>query len=141
MARFFRSVLYGAVGFVTAFSILILIGNRHSQTTVVEQKTLTTSNLAIFKPELDNKTYKMEKLDLSQVDKDRIVYLYGEINGDNGPNVAKQILKLASSPKPIYIFINSPGGSVLAGSKIVSAIQAAKGPVNTVLNYVLVWQQ
>ena len=41
------------------------------------------------------------------------------------------ILTLGSSPEPMYVFIDSPGGSVLSGAQIISAIQAAKGPVNT----------
>jgi len=84
-------------------------------------------------PEQQGESFDRSTLKLSQLDlNDRIVYIYGEINESNGPNIAQEILSLADSPKPMFILLNSPGGSIFYGNAIVSAIQSAKGPVNTV---------
>lgn len=94
-----------------------------------EEKALNLSNLPVkVNKSLDKSKYKLSPLDLN----DRIIYIYGEINGENSPGIAQQILRMGDSPKPIYIFINSPGGSILYGSMIVSAMEAVKGPINTV---------
>lgn len=62
----------------------------------------------------------------------RQVYVYGVIDETTAPVVAQRILELGKDPSPITVLINSPGGSVLDGAAIVSAMQAASGPVNTV---------
>lgn len=62
----------------------------------------------------------------------RIVYVYGVIGEGLSATVAKQILQLGKTGEPITILINSPGGSVLDGAEIISAMEAAKGPVNTI---------
>lgn len=62
----------------------------------------------------------------------RQVYVYGVIDETSAPMVAQQILELGKDASPINVLINSPGGSVLDGAAIISAMQAAKGPVNTV---------
>lgn len=71
----------------------------------------------------------LKELDLSG---SRQVYIYGVIDEVSAPPVAQQILELGKDSAPINILINSPGGSVLDGASIISAMQAAKGPVNTV---------
>lgn len=61
----------------------------------------------------------------------REVYVTGVIDEGNSPSIAKQILAYGKSEEPMTIIINSPGGSVFDGAEIISAIEAAKGPVNT----------
>lgn len=63
---------------------------------------------------------------------DKLVYIYGVIDEDSAVYATEQLLELGVDSKPITILINSPGGSVIAGASIISAIQAARGPVNTV---------
>lgn len=75
------------------------------------------------------KLFKTHELDLS---KNREVYIMGVINGNNTPYIVQRILELGKDPAPINILINSPGGSILHGGTIISAMQAASGPVNTV---------
>lgn len=66
------------------------------------------------------------------LDLSRLVYVTGPI-GSNGFMVANKITQLASqNNRPIYLILTSPGGSVIAGSAIISAMQAAKAPVYTV---------
>lgn len=62
----------------------------------------------------------------------RIVYVIGEIGESNSAEIAKHLLEMGKDSRPITIIINSPGGSVIDGASIISAIEVAKGPVNTI---------
>lgn len=85
-----------------------------------------TTDLFRVKPELG---VKLKELNLGD---SRQVYVYGVIDESNSGPIAQQILALSKDDKPITLLINSPGGSVIDGAQIVSAMEAAKGPVNTV---------
>lgn len=73
----------------------------------------------------------VKKIGVLSVDAERVVPLLGEI-GDNAAGVAARITELSTSSKPIILAINSPGGSVLDGALIISAMEASKAPVYTV---------
>lgn len=75
------------------------------------------------------KSIVLKEQDLSG---DRQVFITGVIDENNSPEIAKQLLDMGKDSKPITIIINSPGGSVIDGAEIISAMQAAKGPVNTI---------
>ena len=64
---------------------------------------------------------------------DRIVFLGSPINDDVANIIIAQLLFLqADNPeKDIYLYINSPGGSVYAGLAIYDTIQFLSCPVNT----------
>jgi ATP-dependent Clp protease protease subunit len=95
-----------------------------------EAKQINKTSLPLpTNPSVEKQKYDLSSLDLSN---GRIVYLFGEINEQSGPEAVHDILKLGDSTKPMYILINSPGGSVLSGASIISAMEAAKGPVVTV---------
>lgn len=70
----------------------------------------------------------LREYDLSS---NRIVYVLGVIDEMNSPSITRQILEMGKDPQPITVVINSPGGSVIDGAEIISAMEAAKGPVNT----------
>lgn len=65
---------------------------------------------------------------------DRIVFLGTPISDDVANIVIAQLLFLeADNPeKDIYLYINSPGGSVYAGLGIYDTMQYLKAPVNTI---------
>lgn len=59
--------------------------------------------------------------------KDRTVFITDVIRGREGIMVGDRILDLSEkSDAPIYILINSPGGSVTVGFTIIGAIERAK---------------
>ncbi|MDZ4975875.1 ATP-dependent Clp protease proteolytic subunit, partial [Clostridium perfringens] len=61
----------------------------------------------------------------SRLLKDRIIMLSGEINDSISNLVVAQLLFLESEDpdKDIYIYINSPGGSITAGMAIYDTMQ------------------
>ena len=61
----------------------------------------------------------------SRLLKDRIIFLGGEVNDDVANSIIAQMLFLeADDPdKDIYLYINSPGGSVSAGLAIYDTMQ------------------
>lgn len=70
----------------------------------------------------------------SRLLKDRIIMLSGQINDDVANSVIAQLLFLdAQDPeKDIYIYINSPGGSVTAGFAIYDTMNFIKADVQTI---------
>ncbi len=70
----------------------------------------------------------------SRLLKDRIVFLSGEIEDDMANLVVAQLIFLeAEDPdKDIFLYINSPGGSVTAGMAIFDTMQHIKCDVSTI---------
>ncbi|MFL2099583.1 ATP-dependent Clp endopeptidase proteolytic subunit ClpP [Desemzia sp. FAM 23991] len=70
----------------------------------------------------------------SRLLKDRIIMLSGQIDDDVANSVIAQLLFLdAQDPeKDIYIYINSPGGSVTAGFAIYDTMNFIKSDVQTI---------
>ena len=65
---------------------------------------------------------------------ERILFLGSEVNDGIANSLVAQMLYLDSedSSKPIYLYINSPGGSVTAGLAIFDTIQYVKSEVVTI---------
>ena len=66
--------------------------------------------------------------------KERIIWLGGEVRDDNANAICAQLLLLAAEDpdRDIYLYINSPGGSVTAGMAIYDPMQYIKPDVVTV---------
>ena len=65
---------------------------------------------------------------------ERFLFLGSEVNDSIANSLVAQMLYLDSedSSKPIYLYINSPGGSVTAGLAIYDTIQYVKSEVVTI---------
>ena len=70
----------------------------------------------------------------SRLLKDRIIFLSEDVNHASASLVVAQLLFLESEDpdKEIYLYINSPGGSITDGMAIVDTINYIKCPVSTV---------
>lgn len=70
----------------------------------------------------------------SRLLKDRIIFLGGPINDEVANNVIAQLLFLTKEDpkKGIELYINSPGGSVVAGLAIYDTMQHIKPDVSTI---------
>lgn len=69
-----------------------------------------------------------------QLLKDRIIWLGSEVRDENANEICAKILLLAAedSTKDIYLYINSPGGSITAGMAIYDTMQFVKPDVVTI---------
>ena len=70
----------------------------------------------------------------SRLLKDRIIMLSGEVNDVTANLVVAQLLFLESEDpdKDIYLYINSPGGSITSGMAIYDTMQYIKPDVSTI---------
>ena len=87
-----------------------------------------------FIPTVIEKNFDGEKAyDLySRMLEDRIIFLTGEITDDTANIIVSELLYLDSiSNDDIYIYINSPGGSVTSGMAIYDTINFIKSDVVT----------
>jgi ATP-dependent Clp protease protease subunit len=66
--------------------------------------------------------------------RDRIVWLGSEVRDDNSNEIAAKLLLLAAEDpeKDIYLYINSPGGSITAGMAIYDTMQFVPNDIVTV---------
>ena len=70
----------------------------------------------------------------SRLLKDRIIFLSGEINDNVASIVVSELLYLDSiNNEDIYLYINSPGGSVTAGLAIYDTMNYIKSDVRTIV--------
>jgi len=70
----------------------------------------------------------------SRLLKDRIIFVYGEINDAMVNTLIAQLLFLESedSEKDITLYVNTPGGSVVAGLALVDAMNIVKPDISTI---------
>ena len=63
-----------------------------------------------------------------------IATLYGPVTSESANVLIQKLHEDGeySSDKPIYLFIDSPGGEVFAGAKIIDAMKASTRPIYTV---------
>lgn len=92
------------------------------ESTVLPEETLTT----IPTP----KSVVVRPLELKQAN---ISYLLGEVSSLLTDLVITDIRKFnAKNNNPIYLILDSPGGSVMAGAKLIAIIQSSKNPIYAV---------
>ena len=70
----------------------------------------------------------------SRLLRERIIFLAGEVRDEMANSICAQMLLLAAEDpeKDIYLYINSPGGSITAGMAIYDTMQYVKNDVATV---------
>lgn len=70
----------------------------------------------------------------SRLLQDRIVWITGEVEDAGMNNAAASLLFLnnQSEVEPIYLYINSPGGSVHSGEVLINVMRHIKAPVYTI---------
>jgi ATP-dependent Clp protease protease subunit len=69
------------------------------------------------------------------LNKERYILLYDEINNLSSDMVVSKLRGMnVLSHKPIYLEINSPGGSISDGMSIINAIEHVQSPIYTVVS-------
>ncbi|KAK9462704.1 Clp protease-domain-containing protein [Lipomyces oligophaga] len=105
-----------------------VIGQRRGYFEVPESITIPT----VPSQEKDGRTVYFDIF--SRLLKERIVMLHGSINSSLSAIIVSQLLYLeAMDPsKPIYMYVNSPGGEMHAGFSIIDTMHYIKCPVSTI---------
>lgn len=117
------------VGIFLIAGLLAFTFNRHTAVSapkevavpVVEAESVVPLEVTVSKKTITNIV----------LDRTNTVPVIGPIGPEAG-SIAQVITQLSGQGSPLYVVINSPGGSVLDGALIVSAIQASRSPVYTV---------
>jgi ATP-dependent Clp protease, protease subunit len=95
---------------------------------------LETQNLGLVPMVIETSGRGERAYDIySRLLRERIVFLVGPVNDQSANLVVAQMLFLESEnpDKDIYLYINSPGGSVSAGMSIYDTMQFIKPDVST----------
>ncbi len=82
----------------------------------------------------DPKTFALGDHIYNRLLSERIIWLGSDVRDDNANQICAQIMLLAAEDpdKDIWLYINSPGGSVTAGMAIYDTMQFVKPDVATV---------
>lgn len=116
----------GAVAFLLAIAISPnLVAAPTAQKTVSSPQLETVPQSTTIKAH----TKTIEQLN---VPADRAVFIVGPIMDMNDTVAQIYALDRKDPKSPIYLIIDSPGGSVMEGGKVISAIEGVTAPVNTV---------
>lgn len=99
--------------------------NKKELNITVPQLQLPASPLAT--EPVRTKTIKSFKIDPSQVLTFDVVVTNASVE-----EAIHQLDIMTSTNSTVYLFINSPGGSVFAGNKLIAYIEASKATINTV---------
>ncbi len=91
---------------------------------------MTYAPIVIERTSLGERSYDI----YSRLLKDRIIMLSGEIDDDLANSVVAQLLFLSAedSEKDIFLYINSPGGSITAGMAIYDTMNLVAPDVATI---------
>jgi ATP-dependent Clp protease protease subunit len=70
------------------------------------------------------------------LNKERYILLYDEINNVSSDIIVSKLrgMDILNNRRPIYLEINSPGGSVSDGMSIINTIEHIKSPVYTIIS-------
>lgn len=111
--------------------VLITTSYAYLHTGTVGETVEVTQPKVNYTPETQTINLNKKKITKLKVDPNHLVLLLGEVDSSS-ITVANKINSLSNSSEPTVLLINSPGGSVLDGALIVSAIEASKAPVYAV---------
>lgn len=128
------------VGLTLVVITTILLTNRTNSPDLAPI-TPTTKAIPAVAPEVNpnnltqlhqNKASSPKTVTSLKLKNSRVLLLFGEVNGTVS-ELVDEIKELGQQSKePIYLLINSPGGSVLDGALVISAIESSPAPVYTV---------
>jgi len=102
-------------------------GTEHQETSVSDNGTVQARSPQPGNGGLDDHIY-------NRLLKERIIFLGSDVRDDNANAICAQLLLLAAEDpdKDIWLYINSPGGSVTAGMAIFDTMQFVQPDVATV---------
>lgn len=111
------------------------LGNNTSGFSAVGSSQNVSQNVngvTFTQPEVALPKDTVKKIRTLEIDLSRTINLEGPISFNAIDASIRLAIMNQESSKPITILLNSPGGSVIAGARLISAMQASKAKVNTV---------
>lgn len=105
------------------------------QETVTSVKNVSGKNVGgvtFTNPEKPAAVKTVKKVKNLEVNLSRLIELYGPISGNAVEASIRLSLMDQQSSKDITIVIDSPGGSVVDGARLISAMQAARSKIRTI---------
>lgn len=123
------------VALLIGLAVLVTLLNLPSKTEKKEEKPTKEINVTLPVLPLEQeettpvKKLKVRHLELSS---EETITLFGEVSSESALMVINELKQKALGHDVLYIVIDSPGGSVLAGAQIISAMEGSGATVNTV---------
>lgn len=99
------------VGLGTAVALVVALVANAAKTSKSNTIVLTSSNTVVLSQEINGETVGAAILKLKQLDSSSLI---------------------GKSSKPIYMFMNTPGGSIQDGMELIDAVHGISRPVNTI---------
>lgn len=104
-----------------------------------EKNELTNKNKTVVSPivpiqpieKLESVLSKVKDVRLLKLNPNRTIII-NEVISIFSERIADQILEMGDSPEPIVLVIDSPGGNVFSGEKIISAMESVTSEIYTV---------
>jgi len=133
-----------ALGFAAVVGLVVLMrrGAKQGAQTFHKEELIQVNTATVSKPEGgSNPTNSGGNIEIAHkainkisVSTNRVVYFNEIFDFYSVQNAVEQLKKpeAQDSTTPIYLLIDSPGGSVLDGATLISQIEASKAPVYTV---------
>lgn len=119
----------------TAGIVLFVVGATFAVTKIVHSVKNTNTTVSATNPPLSNMIStpmsNSKTIYHLMLDENQVIVLAGEIT-ESAVKVATEITNKAMNGNPLYLLINSPGGSITDGSLIIDAIESVTVPVYTV---------
>lgn len=109
---------------VTEKTIPFLVRTQNNDTTIIDSPQPINNKFDVV-----TKKKSVTKLKLNP---ERTISLLGVVESTTVTPVINAILQMQNSTDPIYLVLNSPGGSVLDGNTLVSIMETSKAPIHTV---------
>jgi len=130
-----KNVFFLSIGVSLGYAAYYAAGEIYSGVKTKAENVSVNNGLLPEVAEADPKESKAvtTKSNIKMVDlsDEKVIHINGPI-GRNALNVSDAIKLAARAGEPIWVLIDSPGGSVIAGAQIISAIESAGVEVNTV---------
>lgn len=119
---------------VTAVKGYFTLSNTPSETVLVKSASVSGNILDTrLNGNKDNLVVLSKNVLKLSVDYKRVLYLDEEVTAQASQRIANSIKQLQdSSAAPIYLLIDSPGGSVIDGAAVISEMEVSRAPVYTV---------
>lgn len=126
MKKFLRiavAVVLVVIGLSAAYRLMMNNINR--------DRIVTLDTNLVSSETTDSAEVNVKKIRVLDIDEDQVIALLGPIDR-NAAIIANEITMKSHNGKPLFLAINSPGGSVLDGAMIITAMEASRVPVYTV---------